>query len=133
VMRSGVPHRQTEGLWDNAGQCGGAAGLLELFLGLWSAPGREPYLAFSRTLADHLIARGWDADGRGRRRYRAHRRVSPRAVSPDAGYMVGAAGIGAALLHLDAALRPGCSRRLVLLPDNPSSAIPVPAAALSDG
>lgn len=133
VMRSGVPHRRTEGLWDTVCQCCGAAGLLELFLGLWSATGREPYLAFSRTLADHLISRGWDPDGRGMRWYQAYRRVRPKEISADTGYMVGAAGIGAALLHLDAALRLDGSRRLILLPDNPFSAIPVPAAALFDG
>jgi hypothetical protein len=44
--------------------------------------------------------------------------------------MVGAAGIGTALLHLDATERAATPRRLILLPDNPFPAIPIPAAVL---
>jgi hypothetical protein len=56
-------------------------------------------------------------------------------VSADTGYMVGAAGIGAALLHLDAAGQADQARRVILLPDNPFPSIPVPAGAVrgSDG
>jgi hypothetical protein len=53
-------------------------------------------------------------------------------VSADTGYMVGAAGIGAALLRLDAAQRPREARRGILLPDNPFPAIPVPPGELRE-
>lgn len=126
VISSGVPYQQTGGYWNTACQCCGAAGLVELFVGLWAATGREPYLEYARTLAEHLIGRGTSHDGRGLRWYQAYRRLRPGEVSADTGYMVGAAGIGAALLHLDAAEQRGEARRIILLPDNPFPAIPSP-------
>ncbi|WP_157247533.1 lanthionine synthetase LanC family protein [Nonomuraea typhae] len=126
IIASGVPYRQTNGYWNTACQCCGTAGLVELFVGLWAATGREPYLEFARTLAEHLVGRATGHDGRGHRWYQAYRRLRPGEVSADTGYMVGAAGIGAALLHLDAAEREGETRRVILLPDNPFPAIPAP-------
>lgn len=127
VMTSGVPWVRTAGFWDVACQCCGVAGLLEFFVGLWSATGRQAYLAFARTLGEHLAGSGTDPDGRGLRWRQAYRRVRPSEVSADTGYMVGAAGIGASLLHLHAALRGDPSRSIILLPDNPFPVIPVPA------
>jgi lantibiotic modifying enzyme len=130
VVRSGVPHRQTPGFWNVACQCCGAAGLLELFVGLWAATGEESHLAFARTIAGDLIGRATGHDGAGYRWYQAYRRLRPWEVTADTGYMVGAAGIGSALLHLEAAGLGAESRRLILLPDNPFPAIPVPASVL---
>lgn len=130
IVQSGVPHRRTAGLWNVACQCCGTAGLLELFVGLWAATGRESYLEFARVLADDLIRRATGHDHRGYRWYQAYRRLRPEEVTADTGYLVGAAGIGAALLHFDAALQADRPRRVILLPDNPFPAIPVPAAVL---
>ncbi|MET8986603.1 lanthionine synthetase LanC family protein [Nonomuraea wenchangensis] len=132
IVRSGVPERRTPGFWNTACQCCGSAGLLELFTGLWAETGDATYLTYARGLARHLIGAATDHDGRGFRWYQAYRRLRPGEVSADTGYMVGAAGIGAALLHLDAALRPRQARRVILLPDNPFPSIPVPAAHLTD-
>ncbi|HUR04754.1 MAG TPA: lanthionine synthetase LanC family protein [Nonomuraea sp.] len=133
IVESGVPHRRTPGFWNVSCQCCGTAGLVELFVGLWAATGRKSYLDFASVLAEHLIGRAVDHDGRGLRWYQAYRRLRPGEVSADTGYMVGAAGIGAALLHLDAALQGDQARRVILLPDNPFPAIPVPAHRLSKG
>ncbi|WP_043635300.1 lanthionine synthetase LanC family protein [Nonomuraea candida] len=130
IVRSGVPHRRTEGYWNVACQCCGTAGMIELFVGLYAATGEEFHLEYARTLAADLIGRATDPDGRGYRWYQAYRRLRPGEVTADTGYMVGAAGIGAALLHLDAAGRPGQPRRVILLPDNPFPAIPLPTSAL---
>ncbi|WP_406315528.1 lantibiotic modifying-like protein [Streptosporangium sp. NBC_01639] len=130
IVRSGAPGRQTAGHWNVACQCCGAAGLVELFVGLWSATGRETHLEFAHELGADLIGRATRHDGRGSRWYQAYRRLRPGEVTADTGYMVGAAGIGAALLHLDAATRPHEVRRLVLPPDNPFPAIPLPATPL---
>ncbi|MFI6918840.1 lanthionine synthetase LanC family protein [Nonomuraea spiralis] len=132
IVESGAPHRQTDGFWNVACQCCGAAGLLELFVGLWAATGDESRLEYARVLAGHLIGRGDNHDGQGFRWYQAYRRLRPGEVSADTGYMVGAAGVGAALLHLDAAMQPRQARRVILLPDNPFPAIPVPPAKLRD-
>ncbi|QFY07403.1 lantibiotic modifying-like protein [Nonomuraea phyllanthi] len=130
VVKSGVPRRRTEGYWDVACQCCGTAGLVELFVGLWAATGERDHLEYARLLATDLIGRATGDDGRGYRWYQAYRRLRPREVSADTGYMVGAAGIGAALLHLDAAGRGDRPRRVILLPDNPFPAIPLPTSAL---
>jgi lantibiotic modifying enzyme len=132
VLRSGAPRRRTPGFWNVACQCCGTAGLLELFTGLWAVTGKDAYLSFARELAGHLVDSAADPDGRGFRWYQAYRRLRPGEVSADTGYMVGAAGIGAALLHLDAAMRPHEARQVILLPDNPFPAIPVPPARLRD-
>ncbi|MCK2212223.1 lantibiotic modifying-like protein [Actinomadura sp. ATCC 31491] len=130
ILRSGAPEGRTPGFWNVACQCCGSAGLLELFVGLWAETGDATYLAFARKLAHHLIGAATDHDGRGFRWYQAYRRLRPGEVSADTGFMVGAAGIGAALLHLDAALQGREARRVILLPDNPFPAIPVPSAHL---
>ncbi|RBQ19308.1 lantibiotic modifying-like protein [Spongiactinospora rosea] len=127
IVQSGAPYRQSPGYWNVTCQCCGAAGLLELFAGLWTATGREPYLAFARDVAEHLIDAATGHDGVGYRWYQAYRRLRPWEVTADTGYMVGAAGIGSALLHLHAAGSTGETPRLVLLPDNPFPAIALPA------
>ncbi len=130
IVRSGVPGRQSEGYWNVACQCCGTAGLVELFVGLWAATGRPAHLEFAHELGENLIGRATRHDERGLRWYQAYRRLRPWEVTADTGYLIGAAGIGAALLHLDAAMRPQEARRLVLPPDNPFPAIPLPTAAL---
>ncbi|MGW5265791.1 lanthionine synthetase LanC family protein [Microbispora sp. NPDC004025] len=130
VRESGAPFRQTAGLWNVACQCCGTAGLIELYVGLWAATGEQEHLEFARRLADHLIGRATGYDGRGYRWYQAYRRHRPGEVTADTGYLTGAAGIGAALLHLDAAGQADRPRRVILLPDNPFPPIPVPAVAL---
>ncbi|MEU7916094.1 lanthionine synthetase LanC family protein [Microbispora bryophytorum] len=130
VRESGAPFRQTAGLWNVACQCCGTAGLIELYVGLWAATGEQEHLEFARRLADHLIGRATGCDGRGYRWYQAYRRHRPGEASADTGYLTGAAGIGAALLHLDAAGQADRPRRVILLPDNPFPPIPMPAVAL---
>ncbi|MEZ7124950.1 lanthionine synthetase LanC family protein [Nonomuraea sp. AD125B] len=132
VVDSSAPPRRTPGYWNSACQCCGTAGLVELFVGLWAVTGRSSCLEFARTLAADLVARADDHDGRGYRWYQAYRRVRPGEVSADTGYMVGAAGIGAALLHLDAAGQPDRARRVLLLPDNPFPALPFPCISSRD-
>ncbi|TMR19218.1 hypothetical protein ETD85_53155, partial [Nonomuraea zeae] len=74
-------------------------------------------MGVEQRLGAYLLGRASGDDG-GLRWYQAYRRLRPEELSADTGYMAGAAGIGAALLHLDAVERAG-ARRLVLLPDNP--------------
>ncbi|WP_240777931.1 hypothetical protein [Nonomuraea basaltis] len=106
---------------------------MELFAGLWAATGRQAYLAFAETLGADLTGRASGDGGGGVRWYQAYRRLRPGEVSADTGYMAGAAGIGAALLHLEAALRGDGARRVVLLPDNPFPEIPAPVGTLHGG
>jgi hypothetical protein len=126
VMRSGVPAKQTPGLWNVACQCCGSAAILDFFASLAVATGKEEYAAFMRDVADQLISRGTDLDGKGMRWYQAWTRVAPSVVAAETGYKMGGAGIGAALLHAERALHGGY--RAILLPDNPFPASRATAA-----
>ena len=118
VLASGIPDRQTPGFWNVACQCCGSAGVVDFFLGLWAATGKAEYRTFARRVADQMLGRRADFDGKGCRWYQAYTRIKPWEVSAESGYMVGAAGIAAALLHLDMAEQ-GTYRQAILPPDNP--------------
>jgi lantibiotic modifying enzyme len=118
VMASGIPEHQTPGLWNVVCQCCGSAGIVDFFVGMWAATGRRAYLAFARRVADQMLSRRADFDGKGYRWYQAYTRVKPWEVTAESGYMVGAAGIAASLLHLELAEN-GRYRGVLLPPDNP--------------
>lgn len=103
VMASGVPEHQTPGLWNVTCQCCGSAGIVDFFLGMWAATGKAEYRAFAIRVADQMLSRRTDHDGKGFRWYQAYTRVKPAEVTAETGYMVGAAGIAAALLHVELA------------------------------
>ncbi len=117
VVQSGIPEEATPGYWNVVCQCCGSAAVVELFVGLWAATGRRDYLAFAQRVARQLVSRGSDLDGKGTRWYQAWTRVRPWEVSAETGYSIGAAGVGAALLHVHLAERGKYSA--ILLPDNP--------------
>lgn len=117
INASGVPERQTPGLWNVVCQCCGTAGILDFFLSLWLATGDAEHLAYARRVADALVGSASDVDGKGARWYQAWTRVKPGEVTAETGYMIGAAGVGAALLHL--ALAEQGRYEAVLFPDNP--------------
>ena len=117
VVRSGVPEKQTPGYWNVACQCCGAAAVTELFLSLWLATAKPQYRDFALQVADQLVSRHSDLDGKGYRWYQAWTRVKPWDVSAETGYKIGAAGIGAALLHAHLAAQDRYAA--ILFPDNP--------------
>ncbi len=116
LMRSGVPAERTPGLWNNAGQCCGDAGVAEFFLELHRLSGKDEYLDFARELADAVLARA-TRDERGLSWAHAEHRVRPDQLVAQTGYMQGAAGIGMMLLHLHHALQGGGD--WLRLPDSP--------------
>ncbi len=99
IVESGVPDQQTPGFWYVVCQCCGSAGVSDFFLGLAAGTGKKEYLAVARKFSDQLLSRGTNFDGNGYRWYQAWTRVKPAEVSAETGYMIGAAGEGAALLH----------------------------------
>lgn len=117
VVQSGIPEEQTPGFWNVVCQCCGSAAVIELFVGLWASSGRSDYLAFAERVARQLVSRGTNLDGTGVRWYQAWTRVKPWEVSAETGYSIGAAGVGAALLHVHLAEQG--KYRALLLPDNP--------------
>lgn len=116
ILTSGIPESQTPGFWNNGGQCCGSAGVGEFFLALHRTSGDPAYLAFARRLTDNLLTRGTrDADGL--RWTHAEHRVQPELLLAQTGFMQGAAGIGAWLIHLDAA--EAGRQPFLRLPDSP--------------
>lgn len=121
IVRSGVPEKLTPGYWNVACQCCGSAAVTELFLSLWLSTGKAQYRDFALRVADQLISRETDLDGKGYRWYQAWTRVKPWDVNAETGYKIGAAGVGAALLHTHLAARDRYSA--ILFPDNPFPAV----------
>ncbi len=117
IVRSGVPEKLTPGYWNVVCQCCGSAAVTELFLSLWLSTGKPQYRDFALRVADQLISRETDLDGKGYRWYQAWTRVKPWEVNAETGYKIGAAGVGAALLHAHLAARDRYSA--ILFPDNP--------------
>jgi lantibiotic modifying enzyme len=117
VIDSGIPANQTPGFWNVVCQCCGSAGLTDFFLGLWAATGKTEYYAFANQLSGQVLSRQTNFDGKGYRWYQAWTRVKPWDVSAETGYSIGAAGVGAALLHSSLAERG--KYEAIVFPDNP--------------
>jgi len=117
ISTSGIPEQQTPGLWNVVCQCCGTAGIVDYFIGLWASTGKSGHLAFARRVAENLLSRSTDFDGKGNRWYQAWTRVKPGTVTAETGYMIGAAGVGSAFIHL--ALAEQGRYHAILFPDNP--------------
>ena len=117
VMNSGVPEHQTPGLWNVVCQCCGTAGIIDMFTSLWVATGQREYLDYAKRVADQTLSRATELDGQGVRWYQAWTRTQPWVVTAETGYMIGAAGVGAACLHLHLAEQGRYDA--ILFPDNP--------------
>jgi lantibiotic modifying enzyme len=117
VSGSGIPEKLTPGFWNVVCQCCGTAGVSELFVGLWAATKRPEYLAFAQRVAEQTLSRETDLDDKGYRWYQAWTRIKPWEVSAETGYMIGAAGVGSALIHVHLATEG--RYEAILFPDNP--------------
>ena len=116
IIAHGVPERRSEGFWNNISQCCGNAGVAEYFLTRHARTGKAEDLAYARRQADDSLGRG-NVDGDRERWVQAENRVSPNDLSAQTGWMQGAAGVGAMLLHMDAASRGDKLKRAVVFPD----------------
>jgi hypothetical protein len=117
ISGSGIPARQTPGLWNVVCQCCGTAGIVDFFLGLWAANAEAQYLDFAKAVGAQLLSQATNLDGKGNRWYQAWTRTQPGVVTAETGYMIGAAGVGSALLHLYLAEQG--RYQAVPFPDNP--------------
>ena len=116
ILASGIPEERTSGFWNNVSQCCGSAGVIEHFLNQYRRTGDPEHLAFARRMADDLLARATEEHG-GLSWVQAEHRVQPDNLEAQVGYMQGAAGVGIALLHLDAAVRGLETERLAFVDD----------------
>jgi lantibiotic modifying enzyme len=119
VVATGVPERRTEGFWNNVSQCCGNAGVAEYFLTRWERTRAPEELAYARRHADDVLRRATAAGG-ATSWVQAENRVSPNDVAAQTGWMQGAAGVGAMLLRLDAAMRGEPPKRAAAFPDAPA-------------
>ena len=119
LVAQGVPERRTDGFWNNISQCCGNAGVAEYFLSRFERTRLPSDLAMARRMADDLLRRA-TVDGDAERWVQAENRVSPADVAAQTGWMQGAAGVGAMLLRLDAAVRGERYARAAVFPDAPA-------------
>jgi lantibiotic modifying enzyme len=117
ITASGLPDDATPGLWNVACQCCGTGGVFDHFTSLALALDDPGHLDYAERLADFTLAKGVDPDGTGLRWYQAWTRTAPDDIAAETGFMIGAAGIGTALLRLHRA-KHGRYEAL-LFPDNP--------------
>jgi hypothetical protein len=97
VRTSGLPARLHPGFWDNDGRCCGTAGVGDILLDSWHRTRSADDLAFATQLADTLVERALHENGTYWR-FIEHRNEDP-LLPPAVGWMQGAAGIAAYLLH----------------------------------
>ena len=116
LLQSGIPEEETPGFWNNAGICCGLAGVGEFFLDLYLTLVDPAYLAFSRRVADRLLAKASVEDGK-MFWVQAEHRTRPDHLFAQTGYMQGAAGIGTFLLRLAAV--DGTRTKRIVFPDTP--------------
>jgi lantibiotic modifying enzyme len=116
VMESGIPEKQTPGLWNNVGICCGLAGIADYFLELAKMTGEPSYRDFAWKLAANVLCRATKEKG-GLKWIHADMRRDPDVVFAQTGLMQGASGIGLFFLHADAAAT-GRPRRIIF-PDEP--------------
>jgi lantibiotic modifying enzyme len=96
ISAMGVPKR-SPGFWENISQCCGNAGVVQFALD-------QKNLDYARSVAADMLSRA-TRDGDALKWVQAEHRVQPDNVVAQTGFMQGAAGVGTALLHLDAAER----------------------------
>ena len=106
LLDAGAPGRRTDGFWGNRGQCCGDAGVAEYTLALHRLTGDRAYLDLGRAITVDLLERAVH-DECGTRWVDAEHRLQPELVQARPGYMQGASGIGAWLLHYAAFLDGG--------------------------
>ncbi|MFI5310668.1 MAG: lanthionine synthetase LanC family protein [Gemmatimonadales bacterium] len=121
TVAQGIPEQRTAGFWNNISQCCGNAGVAEYFLARHARTRKAADLTYARRHADDILMRG-TIDTDREQWVQAENRVSPADTAAQTGWMQGAAGVGAMLLRVDAAMRGERRARVVRFPDSPYSA-----------
>jgi lantibiotic modifying enzyme len=105
LLKAQAPHVHSPGYWQVQCRCCGTAGMLEFFLSLWAASGKDEYLQKAREAGQTLAGDAFNLDGKGARWYQAWTRTDPYTIDAHATYEIGAAGDAAALAELSMALQ----------------------------
>ena len=110
-----VPER-SPGFWNNISQCCGNSGVVEFLLDVHRSRGDRRSLDMAVRVSEDTMQRA-TPESDAVKWIQAEHRVRPQLLVAQTGLMQGAAGVGLAMLHLDAALE--TRQRLVVLPDSP--------------
>jgi lantibiotic modifying enzyme len=102
LLKTGAPEIHSPGYWHCFSWCCGTAGFVNLFTGIYLKRREEPYLEYARRSGNVILSEA-SVDASGVKWYQMFKRVAPNEVSLEPGYGPGAAGIAAALLHLNLA------------------------------
>lgn len=116
LLSTGAPEKRSSGLWNNAGQCCGDAGIGDYALFLYEHLHDPSHLDLAERVARELIRRSHLQEGR-RSWPAAEHRTREDFIEAQTGYMQGAAGIGSFLLHL--ATSKSDIEAKIHLPDHP--------------
>jgi lantibiotic modifying enzyme len=102
AVRDGrIPERLHPGYWDNVARCCGTAGVGQMLIDRFQATGDPEMLAWSRRLADDVLARTVTTpDGVTWSNF--EHTATPPELSPEPGFMQGSAGVAGWLARLDA-------------------------------
>jgi lantibiotic modifying enzyme len=102
---SRLPERLYPGYWDNLARCCGTAGVGQVLLDRYQATGDPALLAWSRSLAEDVLARTLTMPA-GVAWSNTEHTATPPDLPPEPGFMQGAAGIAGWLARLDAPSTP---------------------------
>lgn len=119
AIRAEESVRHTPNSWETVRQSSGAASLLDLLLDLSAALGNLEYVEIAASLASRIVEQNTDFDGKSYVWDQRFPWIVPSALSAQTGYLTGAAGIGAALVHVALAQRGDL--RPIVFPDSPFS------------
>jgi lantibiotic modifying enzyme len=99
LLKAGAPEIHSPGYWHCFSWCCGAAGFINLFAGLYLKDKEPRYLEYGRRSGNVILGEA-SIDEAGVKWPQAFKRVVPGEITVEPGYGPGAAGIGAALVHL---------------------------------
>jgi lantibiotic modifying enzyme len=101
-LRDGrIPERLYPGYWDNVARCCGTAGVGQVLIDRYQATGDPEMLAWSRRLADDVLARRLTTPA-GVTWSNFEHTADPPDLPPEPGFMQGAAGVAGWLARLGA-------------------------------
>lgn len=106
LLGLGAPEQHSPGYWETSSLCCGTAALVHLGCGLWWGTGERAYLDFAERAGQRLLQEATRTPD-GLAWSDCFSRLDPADRVARPAYSIGAAGAGAALLHLHLALTGG--------------------------
>jgi lantibiotic modifying enzyme len=100
ILQRNYPESLTQDYSNTVCQCCGSVAVIDLFIEMWASTGRLEYLASAQRATRQLVRREVNLDGKKYQELPVWTPVKPWGKCAETGYYTGAAGVGAALLHV---------------------------------